>query len=77
MTFKELAEYINTLPEKVQNQEACFTDLLQSETVSLWGENVKLTKVVERGFAPFIFGAPCCYLTIATSDEEIEEEYDY
>ena len=77
MTFKELAEYILTLPENVQNSVASFTDLDNESEVSLECENVGITKIVEDGFAPMIFGAPCAFYTIATSDDKIDEEYKY
>ena len=78
MTFKELADYILTLPENVQNSAAAFADLDDgSEVVSLEGDNVKFTKIVEDGFAPMIFGVPCAFYAIATSNEEIGEEYKY
>lgn len=78
MTFKELAEYILTLPENVQNSMAAFADIDEgSGVVSLEGDNVKVTKFVEDGFAPMIFGAPCAFYAIGTSNDEIGEEYKY
>ena len=78
MTFRELAEYILTLPDKVQDSEASFVDLVEGdEVVTLGNENVGVTRIIEDDFAPMIFGAPCAFYAIATSNEEIDEEYKH
>ena len=64
------------MPENIQNQEANFTNIDEGEeSVALNRENVKVTKIVDDAIAPMIFKTPVCYITIATSDDEIEDEY--
>ena len=77
MTFKELAMFILSQPEEVQECEAGFANLDDDEICSLNRENVKVVTVVEKNFAPALFGAPMAYKKIATSDDPIEDEYDY
>ena len=77
MTFKEVAEFILSQPEEIQNAEAVFGNIDEGEGVTINGENIKAVVVVERGFAPVIFGAPMAYRAIVTSDEDIEDEYDF
>ena len=77
MTFKEVANFILSQPEEIQNAEAVFGNIDEGESVTINGENIKSVVVVERGFAPAIFGAPMAYRAIVTSDEEINDEYDF
>jgi hypothetical protein len=77
MTFKELAEFILTQPDEIQESEATFTNLDDDEKCTINCENVKVITVIEKDFAPAIFGAPVAYHAIATSDDEIDDKYDY
>ena len=50
MTFKELANYILTLPEVIQNSEATFANLDEDECVALSGENNKIAMIKDKTF---------------------------
>lgn len=90
-TFKEIAEFILSQPEDIQNCEANFIhvgdyDEEEYNTLGLEpdidgfelsGEKLKLVKVVDRHIAPMIFGKPTCYMAIANGDDELPEEFDY
>ena len=52
MTFKELANYILTLPEDIQDSEATFANLDEDECVALSGENNKIAMIKDKTFAP-------------------------
>lgn len=77
MTFKELANYILTLPEDIQNSEATFANLDEDEKVALSGENNKIAMIKDKTFAPMMFGFVTAYPAILSSDDEIHEEYDH
>lgn len=78
MTFKELANYILTLPENIQNSEAAFANLNDdTECVTLSGENNKIAIIKDKTFAPMIFGCVTAYPAILSSDDKIHEEYDH
>ena len=77
MTFKELANYILTLPEDIQNSEATFANLDEDEKVGLSGENNKIAMIKDKTFAPMMFGFVTAYPAILSSDDEIHEEYDH
>jgi len=78
MTFKELANYILTLPENMQNSEAAFANLDDStECVTLSGENNKIAMVTDKTFAPMMFGCITAYPAILSSDDKIDDEYDH
>jgi hypothetical protein len=78
MTFKELANYILTLPEDIQNSEAAFANLDEdTQCVALSGENNKLAMIKDKTIAPMIFGCVTAYPAILSSDDEIHEEYDH
>ena len=78
MTFKELANYILTLPEDIQNSEAAFANLDEdTQCVALSGENNKLAIIKDKTIAPMIFGCITAYPAILSSDDEIHEEYDH
>lgn len=78
MTFKELANYILTLPEDIQNSEAAFANLDEdTQCVALSGENNKLAMIKDKTIAPMIFGCITAYPAILSSDDEIHEEYDH
>lgn len=77
MTFKELANFILTQPEDVQESEANFCNLDEDETCSINCDNVKTILVTDKDFAPYIFGKPTAYYAIATSDDKIDETYDH
>jgi hypothetical protein len=78
MTFKELANYILTLPEDIQNSEAAFANLDEdTQCVALSGENNKLAMIKDKTIAPMIFGCVTAYSAILSSDDEIHEEYDH
>lgn len=77
MTFKELAEFILSQPEEIQESEASFVNLDEDEFCTINCDNVKAITVVEKDFAPAIFGVPVAYRAIATSDDEIDDKYDY
>lgn len=76
-TFKEVAEYILSLPEEQQQCEAFFVNLDEDEQASLEGVNIRMVRIIEDYFAPAITGAPCMYMAIACSDFEIDEEYKH
>lgn len=78
MTFKELANYILTLPENIQNSEAAFVNLDEdTQCVALSGENNKIAMIEDKTFAPMIFGCITAYPAILSSDDEIGDEYDH
>ena len=78
MTFKELANYILTLPEDIQNSEAAFANLDEdTQCVALSGENNKVAMIKDKTIAPMIFGCVTAYPAILSSDDEIHEEYDH
>ena len=78
MTFKELANYILTLPEDIQNSEAAFANLNDDiGCVTLSGENNKIAMIKDKTFAPMMFGCITAYPAILSSDEEIDDEYDH
>jgi hypothetical protein len=77
MTFKELANYILTLPENIQNSEAAFANIDEDECVELSGENNKIAMITDKTFAPMMFGCATAYPAILSSDEEIDDEYDH
>lgn len=78
MTFKELANYILTLPEDMQNSEATFANLDEdTQCVALSGENNKMAMIKDKTFAPMMFGCITAYPAILSSDDEIHEEYDH
>lgn len=80
-TFKDIANCILSLPEDVQNCEASFCclgeEVDEAAIISIPYDNIKMVKIVEKDFAPAIFGAPCAFYSIACSNEEIADEYDY
>lgn len=77
MTFKELANYILTLPEDIQNSEAAFANIDEDECVTLSGENNKIAMIKDKTFAPMIFGCITAYPAILSSDDKIDDEYDH
>ena len=77
MTFKELAEFILSQPEEIQESEASFVNLDEDEFCTINCDNVKAVVVADKEFAPAIFGAPVAYRAIATSDDEIDDTYDH
>ena len=77
MTFKELANYILTLPEDIQNSEAVFANLDEDECVALSGENNKIAIIKDKTFAPMMFGCITAYPAILSSDDKIDDEYDH
>lgn len=77
MTFKELAEFILSQPEEVQEAEASFGNIDNDEFCSLSCNNVKIAVITDKTFAPMIFGLPVAYYAILTSDDEIEKTYDH
>lgn len=77
MTFKELANFILTQSEEVQESEATFCNLDDDEKCSINYENVKVVKMVDKDFAPAIFGAYAAYYAIATSEDNIDDEYNH
>ena len=77
MTFKELAMFILSQSEEVQESEATFSNLDECDSCSINRDNVKAVAVIESAFAPSIFGAPMGFYAIATSDEPINDKYDY
>ena len=44
-TFKEIAEYILSLPEEKQNETACFCNIDEDEMVFLGEDNIKFVDV--------------------------------
>lgn len=78
MTFKELANYILTLPEDIQESEAAFANIDDDiGTVTLSGENNKVAMIKDKTFAPMMFGCVTAYPAILSSDDEIDKEYDH
>lgn len=78
-TFKEIAEFILNQPEDFQNSEANFMnvfvdefDIVDGEGVELSGEKIQIVDVVDRQFAPMIFGTPVGYKAIAVTDNDTE-----
>lgn len=78
-TFKEIAEFILSQSEDFQNSEANFMnvfvdefDIVDGESVTLSGEKIQIVDVVDRQFAPMIFGVPMGYKAIAVTDNDTE-----
>lgn len=78
-TFKEIAEFILNQSEDFQNSEANFMDVFTDEFDEIDGESVTLSRkkiqivnVVDRQFAPMIFGVPMGYQAIAVTDDDTE-----
>lgn len=76
-TFKEVAEYILSLPEIEQQCEACFINLDDDRDVTIDGANIRMARIIEDDFAPAIFGAPVMYKAIVCSNEEVDDEYKH
>jgi hypothetical protein len=77
MTFKELAQFILTLPEDIQDAEAAFANLDEDVMCVINGDNVKQILVTDKHIAPMLFGVPTAYYAIATSDDDIDDTYDH
>ena len=77
MTFKELAQFILTLPEDIQDAETAFANLDEDVMCAINGNNVKEIMVTDKHIAPMLFGVPTAYYAIATSDDDIDDTYDH
>ena len=72
-TFKEIAEYILSLPVDVQNETASFSDMLDDRLVYMTGKNYKISEIEERDYNDNVLIEN--YHSIMCGDLEIEDKY--
>ena len=74
-TFKEIAEYILSLPETIQMQDACFCNPYDDMLVLLDDSNIRYVTVQDIDVDDNPIDEP--YQTIMVADMEIDESYKH
>ena len=73
MTYKELAEFILSQTEEIQNKEAAFVNLNFDERVSFDGDNIRFIHLIEKD--ALTDEEIDDYTALANSYDEIDPEY--
>lgn len=73
MTYKQLAEFIMSQTEEIQNKEAAFVNLNFDERVSFDGDNIRFIHLIEKDVLND--EEIDDYTALANSYDEIDLEY--
>ena len=73
MTYKQLAEFILSQTEEIQNKEAAFVNLNFDEKISLDGDNLRFIHLIEKDVLSD--EEIDDYTALANSYDEIDPEY--